>query len=434
MFNYKILSRYNNSRSGVFSTPHGDLLTPELAFVATDAEIRGIPKEILAKLPVKLTISNTFHIFTKGLIPLIEKAGGLNKYMNYKNTTMTDSGGFQVFSLGFGKAHHVGKVANIFPEENKKEKGLIITRDQDNLLHITEKGVMFNYDKKLLLITPEDSIKIQQQIGADIIFAFDECTSPLNSYDYTKQAMERTHRWFIRCMQQLYKSQLPNSKSQINSNNQNSKSKTFKSFENSKFENSLEFDTCNLEFNKQALFAVVQGGMFEDLRKESARYIAKQLVAGFGIGGSLGRTKEDMYQVLEWTIPHLPEEKPRHLLGIGQVRDIFEAVERGVDLFDCVIPTREARHKVLYTKKGKINVRKFKTVHEVIEKGCSCLTCREKITFYKLYELYKLDKLKAFLYSTTHNIQFYCDLMQEIREAINTNTYLELKNKYYKYY
>jgi queuine tRNA-ribosyltransferase len=429
MFNFTILSRYKKARTAIFTTPHGNLHTPELAIVATDAEIRGIPKEMLSKLPVKLTISNTFHTFTKGLIPKIKKAGGLNKYMNYKNVTMTDSGGFQVFSLGFGKVHRVGKVASIFPSQNKKEKGLIITRDQDNLLHITEKGVMFNYDGKLLLITPEDSIAIQEQLGADIVFSFDECTSPLNSYDYTKKAMERTHRWFKRCIKQL-KVESGNWKVEIEDRN-----------------SKLENPTSNLQPQNpastihslpsklsQALFAVVQGGMFENLRIESAKFMAKQPVPGYGIGGSLGRTKEDMYQVLDWTIPYLPDEKPRHLLGIGQIRDIFEGVERGVDLFDCVIPTREARHKVLYTKKGKINVRKMRTVHEVIEKGCSCLACSNNLKLDELYKLYKLKDPFAFLYSTAHNIQFYSDLMREIRESINSSRFDKLKNEYCKYY
>jgi len=391
MFEFKILHKKDRARTGIFYTPHGELLTPQLAFVATDGQLRAIPKEKMQELPIKLTISNTFHTFIKGLLPEIETSGGVGKYMNSPGVTMTDSGGFQVFSMGFGKVHKVGKISSIFPYEHTKEKGLILARDYDNILHITEKGVMFPYDKKLLLFTPEASIAIQERLGADIIFSFDECTSPLNSYEYTKKALERTHIWFLRGL----------------------RTKTR---------------------NNQALFGVVQGGMFEDLRQISAQFMAKQDVAGFGIGGSLGHTKADVWRILEWINPLLPEEKPRHLLGMGQVKDIFESVERGVDLFDCVIPTREARHKVIYTKKGKINVRKYKNVKEIADKNCPCQMCQQNITLDKLNELYKLDKPQAFSYATTHNIWFFANLMNEIRSAIKKNALNDLKNTYVKYY
>ena len=393
MFEFKITSRFKDkkARTGIFSTPHGDLETPELAVVATDAEIRGIPQDTLARLPVKFTITNTFHCYTKSLVPLIQKAGGLNSYMNYDKVTSTDSGGFQVFSLGFGKVHRVGKIASIFPEENTKEKGLLVVRDQDNLLHIIEKGVIFNFEGRPLFFTPEMSIEIQEEIGADIIFAFDECTSPLNSHEYTKNAMERTHRWLKRCL----------------------RTKTRKD---------------------QALFGVVQGGYFEDLRKISAEYVGKQDVPGFGIGGSLGRNKKDMYNVIEWSTAILPEKKPRHLFGIGQVRDIFEAVERGIDLFDCVIPTREARHKVLYTSSGKKNLRKYKTKTAVLDKKCACIACKEGITYKKLY-IYFLEKDPlAFYYSTVHNIEFFTNLTYEIRKSIKEKKFSELKENYFRFY
>ncbi|MDO8609585.1 MAG: tRNA guanosine(34) transglycosylase Tgt [bacterium] len=391
MFEFKILSKNKNARTGTFKTPHGDLHTPELAIVATDAQVRGVSKVHMPNLPMKFTISNTFHTFTKGLIPEIEKAKGINNYMNYKGVTATDSGGFQVFSLGFGKAQGVGKVANIFPGENQKEKGLLVVKDQDNLLHITDNGVMFNYDNKFILFTPELSINIQERLGADIIFSFDECTSPLNSHEYTLKAMERTHDWFLRGLR--------------------AKTRT-----------------------DQGLFAVTQGGAFKDLRIKSAQFLGKQQVAGFGIGGSLGRSKEDMWQVVDWTIPNLPDNKPKHLLGIGQIRDIFEAVERGIDLFDCVIPTREARHKVLYTKHGKKLLRKMRKLDEVIEKNCQCLACSNNVTMKQLYQYFLLKDERAFLYSTAHNIQFYSNLMKEIRESIHTQSLDKLKQEYWTFY
>lgn len=393
MFEFTITSSVKgiNARTGTFNTPHGVLETPELAIVATDAIIRGIPKDEIGKLPLKFTITNTFHTYTKLLVSKIEESGGLNSYMNYSGVTSTDSGGFQVFSLGFGKVHRVGKIASIFPEENTKEKGLLVVRDRDNLLHISEKGVLFNFEGKPLFFTPEMSIDIQERIGADIIFAFDECTSPLNSHEYTKQAMERTHRWLKRCLGQK-------------SN------------------------------NKQALFGVVQGGYFEDLRKISAAYVGKQDVSGFGIGGSLGRNKKDLHNVIEWVNSILPVDKPRHLFGIGQVRDIFEAVEQGIDLFDCVIPTREARHKVLYTSKGKISLRKNKTSKQILDENCRCIACRKEITYNKLYG-YFLDKdPRAFYYATIHNIQFFTDLTKKIRTSIQEQKFLELKESYLKFY
>lgn len=386
---------HTKARTGIFETPHGPLETPELAIVATEAEVRGIPREKLGSLPIRYTISNTFHTFTQKLVPQIKKAGGINRYMNYQYTTATDSGGFQVFSLGFGKAHGVGKISSIFPEENTKERGLLVIRDKDNLIHITDEGVFFSYDGKPLLFTPELSIEIQKDLGADIMFAFDECTSPLNSHEYTRQAMERTHRWLVRSLRAMGHSR---------------------------------------KVSPQALFGIVQGGHFEDLRKYSASYLAKQDVAGFGIGGSLGRSKEDLYKILEWTVPCLPDNRPRHLLGIGQVEDIFETVERGADLFDCVIPTREARHRVLYTKKGKVVLRQGKLKDGSIEKGCACEACQSGITYQKLYGYFLEKDPLAFFYSTVHNITFFTTLMREVRESIQNGSFFELKKKYLSCY
>lgn len=427
MFEFTLLAKdkKNKARVGEFHTPHGKLETPELAFVATEGEIKAVPKEILPTLPVRLIIVNTFHLWTRFRTsedtcfeffkePTPPQAGGrdvpiktkntvsslytIHHYANFPRPVMSDSGGFQVFSMGFGKIHGVGKISNIFPEECGFESRRAGRKDAfegkedlNNPLNITEKGVEFFFNDQRLFLTPEKSIQLQQKIGADIMFAFDECTSPLNSKAYTKKAMKRTHRWLKRCLK-VY-------------NNRN-----------------------------QALFAIVQGGYFKDLRKISATYMAKQDVPGFGIGGSLGTTEEEVRDVLEWIIPYLPEEKPRHLLGIGKVKDIFDAVERGIDLFDCVIPTREARHQVLYTKKGKINVRKFKTVHELADKHCPCQMCREGLKLDELDKLYKLDKLKAFYFATVHNIQFFADLMKSIREAIEVNKFFQLKEEFFKEY
>ena len=385
MFEFDITHRYKKyARTGIFHTPHGDLATPNLAIVATSGEIRAMPMDIISQLDLDLIIVNTFHIYTKKIVEKI-LPNTVHRFSHFAKPIMSDSGGFQVFSMGFGKSHNVGKIGGMFP--GKDHKNL----DQNNLVEITEEGATFEFDGKPFILTPEKSMEIQGQIGADIIFAFDECTSPLNSKKYTKIAMDRTHRWIQRCLQAK-------------------------------------------KNKKQALFAIVQGGYFENLRKASARYMAQLDVPGFGIGGSLGKTKEDMLNIVEWTIPLLPDEKPRHLLGIGQIRDIFEAVERGVDLFDCVIPTREARHKAIYTKKGRLQVRKMKLVDEPLERDCACLACSKGVTWQKLHTLFAAKDPQAFLYSTMHNIQFYNDLMKRIRESIQTETFEKLKKELLLFY
>lgn len=390
MFEFKIINRIpsKRGRAGVFTTPHQELQTPELAIVATEGEIRAIPREYWNQLPCRYLIVNTYHTFTKQIIPSIHQTGGIHSYMSFPDRTIaTDSGGFQVFSLGFGKKHQVGKLAGkIQPQEMKMD-------DTDNLVKITEDGVSFQFDGKLVMLSPESSMDLQHQIGADIMFAFDECTSPFNTKEYTRNSMERTHRWLTRCIA------------------------AHRSHE-----------------TKQALFGIVQGGEYRDLREESAKFVGIQDVPGFGLGGSLGRFKEEVHAILDWIIPLLPEDKPKHFLGIGQVRDIFEGVERGVDLFDCVIPTREARHRVVYTKFGKISVRKMRTAAEPIDKNCECFACKKGVTYEQIWELFKTKDTQASFYTTTHNIWFFSQLMSEIRESITKGTFFQLKEKYYKYY
>lgn len=390
MFEFTITSRLQSKRgrTGFFTTPHQQLQTPELAIVATEGEIRAIPREYWSQLPCRYLIVNTYHTFTKQIIPRIHEQDGIHRYMSFPDRTIaTDSGGFQVFSLGFGKKHQVGKFAGKIEPRNIKED------DTDNLVQITEEGVSFTFDGKPVVLSPESSMDLQHKIGADIMFAFDECTSPFNSREYTRRSMERTHRWLTRCIA------------------------AHKTHENT-----------------QALFGIVQGGEYKDLREESARFVGAQDVPGFGLGGSLGRFKEEVHAILDWIIPLLPDEKPRHFLGIGQVRDIFEGVERGVDLFDCVIPTREARHRMVYTKKGRLSLRKMRTLQEPIDPACECFGCKEGITFEQIWELFKNKDHRAAFYTTSHNIWFFACLMKEIRAAIASGSLSLLKDQYYKYY
>lgn len=414
MFTYTIEAQEKTSRArtGVFETPHGILKTPNLATVATSGAVKGIPKEKLSKQNLQLLIVNTFHLHTKGIIGELKPGETIHHYAGFEGPIESDSGGFQVFSLGFAKTHNVGKIGGFFPGKEHKDV------DVNNPLTITDEGVSFTYDNRTITLSPEISIELQKKIGADIIFAFDECTSPLNSYEYTKEAMERTHRWLKRSITAW-------------------KTKSTMSFFSTPVGalqtsqgNPKSFEKDIVTSLPQALFAIVQGGYFKDLREISAKFVGQQDVPGFGIGGSLGKTKEEMLQVLDWTIPHLPDQKPRHLLGIGQVKDIFEAVERGVDLFDCVIPTREARHRLLYTKQGKLELRKNKHREEPIEKDCDCEACINNITMKQLWELFLAKDPLAHYFSTVHNVRFFSNLMNEIRNAIRNNIFAEVKNEY----
>lgn len=393
------------ARAGSFETPHGNLLTPALAIVATEGEVRCVPKELFPYLPAQYFIVNTFHLLTKKLINAIETQKGIHGSTDGQEKVFaSDSGGFQVFSLGFGVTHGVGKVAQIFPREGEEVKEHAMQGDEENIVNINDDGVTFPYDDQQITLTPERSINLQHNIGADIIFAFDECTSPLNSKEYTAKALDRTEAWLERCISAHASHQ-----------------------------------------EQQALFAIVQGGAYRDLRERAVRAVAQYNVPGFGIGGSLGKDKQDMDNILKWVIPELPEEKPRHLLGIGQVRDLFMGVERGVDLFDCVIPTREARHKALYTNQGKVQVKHRKTSTEPL---LNSLTIQGKpptihapiadilsqTTWEELFSLFQAKDPQALLCATIHNICFFTHIMAMMRQAIAEGTLPALKQQILKYY
>ena len=313
---FKIEKKLKNGlgRVGILKTPHGDVETPAFVVVGTKATVKALTPEQVRGLGAQAVLANTYHLYLEPGEEIVKKAGGLGKFMGWDGPTITDSGGFQVFSLGADFDKKIGKIRRdetVGIEANSKfsEKRMAI---------IDENGVTFrsHRDGSTHHFTPERSIEIQHAIGADIIFAFDECTSPDASREYQKEAMLRTHRWAARC---LATHQPP---------------------------------TTNHQQPKQTLFGVVQGGRFEDLRKESAKVIGKMDFDGFGIGGSFD--KEDMNSAVRWVNEQLPQEKPRHLLGIGDPMDLFGAVENGCDLFDCVAPTREARNGSIYTKRGSI--------------------------------------------------------------------------------
>lgn len=384
-------SKKSRARLGEIKTDNGVIKTPAFIPVGTQATVKGITHDQLKKIGVQAVLANTYHLYLRPGDELVKKFGGLHKFMNWDGPIFTDSGGFQAFSLGYALEHGAGKIGfGMFPEDSRKdEKARPHKAAHQKLARVTEDGVEFrsHLDGSKHFFTPEKSIKIQKNLGADIIFAFDECTSPLHSKKYTAESLRRTHRWAVRCLEAA----------------QSQKSST----------------------KNQRLFGIVQGGAYRDLREMSARFIGAMEFEGFGIGGSLGKSKEDMYKVLDWTIPLLPDKKPRHLLGIGLPEDIEEAVKRGVDTFDCVAPTRLGRNGSAFisggssTKTKSLNVKssRFLDSKNPIDKNCKCYTCTNFKLGY-ITHLFKADEMLGPILVTIHNLYFMEQLMKNIREKI----------------
>lgn len=383
-------------RSGLLITQHGEVETPSFVAVGTKATVKAITPEQMKDAGVQITLANTYHLYLGPGDELIRNAGGLGKFMNWQGPTMTDSGGFQVFSLGVAYGKEISKITKerdpsvLIPERS------IDSPDTIPLAKIGADGVSFksHLDGSLHYITPEKSIDIQHNIGADIIFAFDECTSPTEPLRYQEEALNRTHRWAKR---------------------------------------SLEYHKSKLNAEKQALFGIVQGGRDESLRKKSAKEISSMGFDGFGIGGSFA--KEDMSTAVKWVNEILPEEKPRHLLGIGEPEDLFMGVENGVDLFDCVAPTRNARNGTLYTARGKINIlnAQFKNDLNPLEEGCGCYTCTHYSRSY-ISHLFRAKEMLGGTLGTIHNIYFITHLVDTMRESIEKENFFDFKNSFLKNY
>lgn len=383
-------------RSGVIHTPHGDIETPAFVVVGTKATVKALTPEQLAQCGVQTVLANTYHLFLQPGSEVVRDAGGLHNFMNYQGPTWTDSGGFQVFSLGEAFGSSVSKF-----DKQEKEDVVVYNKElateHGKLAIVDDEGVTFtsHIDGSMHRFTPERSIEIQHHIGADIIFSFDECTSPVADWDYQKQAMDRTHEWARR---------------------------------------GLKAHRENVEANnRQGLYGVVQGGRFEDLRKISAQTLASMDFDGYGIGGSF--SKKDLYIALEVVAKELPEDKPRHLLGIGEVEDIFVGIENGMDTFDCVLPTRLGRTGVLYTREGKVNITRaeFKDDHTLLS-VYSDIFKNTTYTRSYLHHLYKANELLAYTLASMNNIYFFTTLFKEIREAIQNNTFEEYKRDFLSRY
>src|SRR3989344_4942942 len=362
---FKIIkkNKHSKARLGLLTTPHGTVKTPSYVMVGTYGQIRNLSPLDIKKTKTQIIIANTYHLWPEAIkvknrklrVGSLKEKTFLLKKLGLNIPTMTDSGGFQVLSLAFGDKSKIGKfmTGNAKIDKNYKR----------SKIKITANGVYFQSDMTDIarrsywkFLGPELSIKLQRKIGADIIFAFDHITSPLDNYAYNKQALKLTDKWALTCIKEHTK-----------------RSRLRQGFGEP----------------KQMLFGIVQGGLFKDLRIKSAKSIGSMPFDGFGIGGSY--TKKQIAKVLKWVISHLPEEKPRHLLGVGKIEDIFEAVENGMDSFDCVIPTREARHGRLYTKTGHMDIRRgyYTEDDKVIESGCGCPTCSRGISRAKIRGLLK---------------------------------------------
>jgi len=416
---FKINTQLKNKlgRAGVIETPHGNIETPAFVVVGTKGTVKALTPEQVKNLGTQVVLANTYHLYLQPGDEKVKAMGGLGKMMHWDGPTMTDSGGFQAFSLGAAYGEKISKITTqprgdrrgmslkgldgCVPRKGLPREGAVVDGGEASsidpvmkLAKITEDGVEFKsvIDGSTHFFTPEKSIQIQHNIGADIIFAFDECTSPIASKEYQREAMERTHRWAKRSLDAHLGMRFPS-----------------------------------------ALFGIVQGGRFQDLRKESARAIGSMDFAGFGIGGSF--EKEDMDTAVGWVNAELPENKPRHLLGIGEPLDLFGGIENGCDTFDCVAPTRSARNGTLYTRDGKINIMnaQFTTKLEPIDKECGCYTCKNYTCAY-LAHLFRAKEILASTLASIHNLYFIVYLVKEIRQSILDNRFSEYKDDFIRRY
>ncbi|MEK7588432.1 MAG: tRNA guanosine(34) transglycosylase Tgt [Patescibacteria group bacterium] len=423
-------------RVGVLSTPHGDILTPSFVAVGTKATVKSLSPDQVREAGTQVVLGNTYHLFLQPGDEIVRDAGGIGKFMNWKGPTMTDSGGFQVFSLGAAYGKDISKVVKI------TDPSLMIPErfddsDAPRLAKIGQDGVSFksHLDGSIHYITPEKSIQIQHNLGADIIFAFDECTSPAEDLKYQEEALERTHIWAKRCLEEHIKLEKEKKENPKKENLKN----IFSIDSHSVLNETNELVSADVAENTflnfpQALFGIVQGGREESLRKMSAQVISEMNIEGkyfdgFGIGGSFA--KEDMSTAVKWVNEILPEEKPRHLLGIGEPEDLFMGIENGVDLFDCVLPTRLGRNGTIYTKNGKIIIgnTKFRNDHTPIEEGCECYTCKNYTRAYVAHLFHGKEMLAGTL-ASMHNLYFIVNLVKRIRQSILDDNFFEFKESF----
>lgn len=401
---FTLLKQRGAARRAQLHTSHGVIETPAFVPVGTQATVKGLDPNLVAASGTQVLFANTYHLYLRPGAERVAAHGGVHRFMGWQGPVMTDSGGFQVFSLGASIEHGVGKVANIFPGEEPRTAPRI-PKQGPKLVRVREHEVRFrsHIDGSHHTFTPELSIQIQRLLGADIILAFDECTSPLHDEAYTRRSADRTHRWAERCLLEAERSP-------------------------------------TLHGYPQRLYGIVQGGAFEGPRRASARVIGSMPFTGMAVGGNLGRTHADMHRVLEWTTPELPDALPRHLLGIGDVPSIFAGVARGMDTFDCVSPTRNARNGAALALLGdngaplqnfRRNLRNASHADDLrpLEEGCDCATCTRFTRAY-LHHLFKADEPLGPQLITVHNLAFMARLMREIRDALDHGSWDDLTTRY----
>ncbi len=361
-FEIKHVCAQSGARTGVLHTPHGDIQTPIFMPVGTLATVKFLDSQELDDLGAQIILANTYHLWLRPGCDVLTKAGGVHNFMNYHRPMLTDSGGFQVFSLA----------------DNRK---------------ISEQGVTFksHLDGSKLFMSPEESIRIQNIIGADIMMSFDECIPYPATYEYAKASTERTIRWAKR-------------------------------------------GKIAHQRDDQALFGIVQGGEYQDLREMCAKALTEMNFDGYSIGGtSVGEDKETMYRMIDYAVKYLPENKPRYLMGVGAVNDLLEGVARNVDMFDCVLPTRIARHGTLMTSQGRINIKRsiYKEDFTPLDPNCDCETCRNYTRAY-LHHLFRCNEGLGQRLLSIHNLRYLVSLMEQVKKAIEEDRFLDFKNDYLK--
>jgi queuine tRNA-ribosyltransferase len=394
-FSFKISKKLDNGlgRVGIMETPHGAIKTPAFIVVGTNATVKALTPEQIYQSGAQAILVNAYHLYLQPGYDCINRAGGIAKFMNWNRPTFSDSGGFQVLSLGSGYKKVLSMDSRLEPEK-------IIAKNGDRLAKIDDDGVSFksHKDGSSHRFTPEFSMQIQHSIGADIIFAFDECTSLKHSYDYQVKSLHRTHQWALRCLKEHKK---------------------------------LTKKRGNKPY--QALYGVVQGAHYQDLREQAAKFIGKLKFDGFGIGGAL--EKENLATIVRWVNSILPEEKPKHLLGLSEPDDIFNGVENGIDTFDCVAPARVARNASLYSPTGRFTIKKAQYSNDFspVVEGCSCYTCTNFTKAY-LNHLFRAQERLAATLATIHNEFFVLQLVNNIRQSIIDGEYCTYRDSWLRRY
>jgi queuine tRNA-ribosyltransferase len=374
-------------RTGTITTPHGQIRTPAFTPVGTKATVKSVLPESMTDLGAQAVLANAYHLYLQPGPDIVDEAGGLGAFMNWSGPTFTDSGGFQVLSLGVG----FKKVLAMDVTGHQNDD--VMAPGKDRLAHVDDDGVTFksHLDGTMHRFTAEVSMQVQHEIGADIIFAFDECTTLLNTRGYQELALQRTHEWAQRCV--------------------------------------IEHERLTAVRSHrpyQALFGVVQGAQYEDLRRKAARGLASLAFDGFGIGGAI--EKHRLGEIVQWVNEELPEDKPRHLLGIGEPDDLFTAIENGTDTFDCVSPSRVARNSAVYSRTGRFNLltAAHRRAFAPIDEDCDCYTCTHYTRAY-LHHLFKSKEMLSATLATIHNERFIVRLVDSIRESIDDGSFAEFR-------